>query len=90
MSGLKNKVEDIEKEFLKNAQSGLDEQFFKQIPYLFARIRELEDALIPFAQKYETEGHIPAPITNIHMKFCQRAFNVMINEQRSTTVAAVV
>ena len=69
-----NHVNRIRDDYLKGAEDGLDEQFYKKdVPYLFARIEELERALVPFASVAEANTGNSKPLVHVYLKHCNAA-----------------
>lgn len=69
-------VERIEKEMQLGWPHGTYE-LHREIPTLLHRIRELENALIPFARVAHAEGSNPNPnaLVNVYLSHCWAAFD---------------
>lgn len=66
-------VDQLLKEYRQGMPDGLDEQFFKEIGNLFARIDELERALEPFARTAKREKKFGGDVYNVNRSDCENA-----------------
>jgi hypothetical protein len=81
-TNLINQVNRIRDEYLKGAEDGLDEKFYKQdVPFLFARIEELERSLVPFAHVAESNKGYNKPLINVYHKDCVTALDMVLTSK---------
>ena len=81
-ANLINNVNRIRDDYLKGAEDGLDEQFYKRdVPFLFARIEELERSLVPFAHVVEANTGYNKPLINVYYSDCINARNVILTSK---------
>lgn len=76
----KNKMKYAEKmmsDFRKGMPDGLDNDYFKQVPILFARIQELENALAPFAKTALRERQFKKELVEIYRSDCDHALDML-------------
>ena len=74
-----NQVNRIRDDYLKGGSDGLDEKFYtRDVPFLFARIEELERALVPFAHVVEANKGYNKPLINVYVKDCVIARSVIL------------
>lgn len=74
-------VEKLHKDYMRGMPDGLDEEYFKQIPLLFARIDELERALLPFAQTANRERKYGKELVEVYVKDCENAYDMVALEK---------
>ena len=70
-------VDKLQRDYNRGMPDGLDEQYLKQITYLFKRIQELEVALAPFAYTHYREGKFGGKVYSVNVESCQRAGDVL-------------
>lgn len=77
-----NEVNRIRDDYLKGMPDGLDEKFFaNDVPYLFARIEQLENALVPFARVVEQNKGFNKPLIPVYYKDCVNAENMILTSK---------
>lgn len=75
-------VNRIRDEYLKGMPDGLDEKFFaNDVPYLFARIEQLENALVPFARVVEQNKGYTKPLIPVYFKDCVLAEDMILTSK---------
>ena len=81
-TNLINQVNRIRDDYLKGAEDGLDEKFYKNdVPFLFARIEELERSLVPFAHVAETNKGHNKPLIHVYHKDCVNALHMILTSK---------
>ena len=75
-------VEKLMDEFRKGMPDGLSIEYFKQVPVLFARIQELEHALVPFARAADRERKFKNELISIYLADCEIAAD-MLNPEKA-------
>jgi len=77
-----NEVNRIRDEYLRGMPDGLDEKFFaNDVPYLFARIEQLENGLVPFARVVELNKGHRKPLIEVYYKDCVNAENLILTSK---------
>ncbi|MBW3546493.1 MAG: hypothetical protein KY428_13000 [Bacteroidetes bacterium] len=85
MANLIKQVDAIESAMRKGWPEGTYE-LHREIPILFARIKELEDALVPFArvslvERRSNPNHNPEMLVSVYLKHCNVAFEKIDSQQ---------
>ncbi len=70
-------VEKVRKDYDIGLPDGLGGEFMRNLPVLFARISELERALIPFARIAERERKFGKELVEVYRKDCEQAFDMV-------------
>jgi hypothetical protein len=70
-------VELVKKRKAAGYPEGVDSESLKHIPWLLARIEELEHVLIPFAKAFVANQHVPRKLIETYLKDCARAWEML-------------